>query len=199
MNGFRCRVQNGVVGASIPRPEAPRRGQPITRATQPMYWANSNSNLDYTPSWSNKPSYNSAFGWVNGAQTSAFGAGSGNGGGGGGSSPTTSRGGNGGNGEWTPSTTSSSRRGRPTSDQGGQGGQGGNSSQAPAPSSTQGNGPEFPNYAAQPTVPDTDDDIPQSTASAVPTGGSGSGKRPCKSKKRRSRARRHHAKRQASH
>jgi hypothetical protein len=40
-----------------------------------MYWANTPTNLDYTPTYETKPSYNSAFGWKNGAQTSAFGAG----------------------------------------------------------------------------------------------------------------------------
>lgn len=40
-----------------------------------MYWANTPTNLDYTPTFETKPSYNSAFGWKNGAQTSAFGAG----------------------------------------------------------------------------------------------------------------------------
>ena len=72
MTGFRCNVQGGVVTNSFPSPAPPKRGSPITGPTQPMYWANDNSNLDYWPEWSNKPSYNRAFGWQNGAQTSAF-------------------------------------------------------------------------------------------------------------------------------
>lgn len=73
MTGFRCDVQGGVATASYPTPAAPRRGRTITGPTQPMYWANTPTNLDYTPTYATKPSYNSAFGWKNGAQTSAFG------------------------------------------------------------------------------------------------------------------------------
>lgn len=43
-------------------------------------WANDRSNLDYTPGWDDRPSYNSKFGWRNGAQTSAFAAGNAGGG-----------------------------------------------------------------------------------------------------------------------
>ena len=79
MTAFRCNVQGGSTGG-IPSPVAPRIGQ-NTGATQPIYWANDRSNLDFTPGWENKPTYNSAWGWTNGAQTGAFGAATGNAGG----------------------------------------------------------------------------------------------------------------------
>lgn len=102
MNGFRCSVQGGVATA-IPKPAPPKRGSTISGPTQPMYWANTPSNLDYTVTWESKPSYNRAFGWTNGAQTSAFASG----GGGGGQDNST---------DWNTSTTSSrTRRPRPTS------------------------------------------------------------------------------------
>jgi hypothetical protein len=128
MTGFRCNVEGGVATTEYPQPVAPRRGA-ISGPTQPMYWANDNSNLDYTPTWETKPSYNSAFGWKNGAQTSAFGAGGGGGGGGGGGtgnstvtstrpSPTVSQAGgpqeeddNDEESTWVASSTSSRRRG----------------------------------------------------------------------------------------
>ncbi|WWD01234.1 hypothetical protein V866_008176 [Kwoniella sp. B9012] len=78
MTGFRCDVQGGSAGGSYPSPVPPRKGA-ISGPTQPMYWANTPTNLDYTPDWETKPSYNSAWGWTNGAQTSAFGASSGTG------------------------------------------------------------------------------------------------------------------------
>lgn len=71
MNGFRCNVEGGVATASYPKPALPRKNA-INGPTQPMYWANDRSNLDYTPEWATKPSYNSAWGWKNGAQTEAF-------------------------------------------------------------------------------------------------------------------------------
>lgn len=72
MIGFRCRVENGVA-TPFPTPAKPKRGA-ISGATQPLYWANDNSNLNYNPGWDDRPSYNSKFGWSNGAQMSAFGA-----------------------------------------------------------------------------------------------------------------------------
>lgn len=153
MTGFRCNVQGGVVTTDFPKPAPPRRGA-ISGPTQPMYWANDASNLDYNPEWATKPSYNSAWGWKNGAQTSAFGAG----GGGGGGAPVNSTrveenapqptstqgqdGGNtGGNGEentWVASSTSSRRRG---------GGRGGRRSST---SAAQGQATWY-NHAAEPT------------------------------------------------
>ncbi|WVW82928.1 hypothetical protein I302_104943 [Kwoniella bestiolae CBS 10118] len=88
MTGFRCDVQGGAAGGSYPQPVPPRKGA-ISGPTQPMYWANTPTNLDYTPDWETKPSYNSAWGWTNGAQTGAFGAATG----GGGSSNSTAGGG----------------------------------------------------------------------------------------------------------
>lgn len=75
MVGFRCKVEGGVVGIH-PNPVPPRKGK-ISGPTQPMYWANSNSNLDFVPKdQRDRPSYNSAWGWSDGAQTSSFAAGS---------------------------------------------------------------------------------------------------------------------------
>ena len=70
MNGFRCNVSGGTTG-SIPVPVKPRKNA-IRGATQPMYWANSNSNVADSISYDSKPSYNSKWGWKNGAQTAAF-------------------------------------------------------------------------------------------------------------------------------
>lgn len=92
MSAFRCDVQGGVATSSYPRPVEPRKNA-INGPTQPFYWANDLNNLGYTPQWADKPSYNSAFGWTNGAQEMAFGPGTGSG--------------NGGNGSGTGNTTSS--------------------------------------------------------------------------------------------
>lgn len=124
MIGFRCRVENGAA-VPFPSPAKPKRGA-ISGATQPLYWANDNSNLDYKPGWNDRPSYNAAFGWKNGAQTSAFGAsngGNGNNGGGNNnnngntrsSASASSTGWQGNNdNNWAASSSSSSRRSRPT-------------------------------------------------------------------------------------
>lgn len=71
MNGFRCQVVGGA-NTTPPAPKEPRRGSTISGPTQPMYWANSPSNIGYNPTYDNRPTYNSKFGWQNGAQTSAF-------------------------------------------------------------------------------------------------------------------------------
>ncbi|WWC60981.1 uncharacterized protein I303_103558 [Kwoniella dejecticola CBS 10117] len=72
MTGFRCDVSGGS-GTTYPSPAPPRKGK-ISGATQPYYWANEPTNLDFTPTWETKPSYDSAWGWTPGAQTAAFGA-----------------------------------------------------------------------------------------------------------------------------
>ncbi|WWC69318.1 uncharacterized protein I206_103256 [Kwoniella pini CBS 10737] len=71
MTGFKCDVSGGI-GSNYPTPNPPRKGK-ISGPTQPLYWANEPTNLDYTPDWETKPSYNSAWGWTPGAQTAAFG------------------------------------------------------------------------------------------------------------------------------
>ena len=133
MNGFRCNVQGGTNGP-IPQPVAPRRNQ-ISGPTQPMYWANDVNNVGYQPEWANKPSYNSAWGWTNGAQTGAFGAG---GGSGGNNNPVNTTTGPTGNWEPVTSTTSTRRR-------------------RPRPTEWDANGsPKWPVYAApQPTGTET--------------------------------------------
>jgi hypothetical protein len=55
-----------------PTPAPPRKGA-IDGPTQPIYWANSNSNLDFVPkNQDDRPSYNGAWGWTDGAQDSSF-------------------------------------------------------------------------------------------------------------------------------
>jgi len=74
MTGFRCDVEGGAVTSDYPVPVPPTKDSPKTGATQPVYWANQGSNLDFTPNFETKPMYNEAWGWTSGAQTGAFGA-----------------------------------------------------------------------------------------------------------------------------
>ena len=75
MTGFRCDVKGGAVTSDYPVPAPPTKDSPKTGPTQPVYWANQGSNLDFTPNFETKPMYNEAWGWTPGAQTGAFGAG----------------------------------------------------------------------------------------------------------------------------
>ncbi|WWC89871.1 uncharacterized protein L201_004799 [Kwoniella dendrophila CBS 6074] len=73
MNGFKCNVEGGVATTNYPKPVAPSSGS-ISGPTQPFYWANEDGNIQ-DPGDGDldaKPSYNSKWGWTNGAQTSAF-------------------------------------------------------------------------------------------------------------------------------
>ena len=54
MNGFRCKVKNGVATSSYPTAAEPHRNA-IKGAVQPLYWANDVSNIGYTPDWDTKP------------------------------------------------------------------------------------------------------------------------------------------------
>lgn len=72
MVGFRCKVEGGALRA-FPVPVKPKKGGSRSVATQPFYWANNNTNIDYTPTYDTRPTYNSKSGWVDGAQTAAFG------------------------------------------------------------------------------------------------------------------------------
>lgn len=179
MTGFRCNVEGGVVTSDLPKPVPPRRGQ-ISGPTQPMYWANEPTNLDYTPTWETKPSYNSAFGWKNGAQTSAFGAGGGGGGGGGANTtrvegnapqPTSSTFQGGGDDDEEGATSTSSRR------------RGGGRWRSSTVNNGQGEATWY-NHAASPT----------GGSEARPTGDTGSAgcKRGLRSRKRSAHRRSHH-------
>lgn len=180
MNAFRCNVQGGTNGA-IPQPAEPRKGK-ISGPTQPMYWANDINNVGYSPEWATKPSYNSAWGWTNGAQTGAFGAGGGNapappnnntsnGQAGPTGGEATSSSGNG-QGDWAPSSTSSRRR-------------------RPRPTTSTANDPDWPVYAASPTG---------GQASPTASGSAGNGDNAgCTRRRKRSHGKRGHKKRSRAH
>ncbi|KAI9639321.1 uncharacterized protein MKK02DRAFT_39619 [Dioszegia hungarica] len=148
MVGFRCKVEGGVA-VPFPKPAPPRRGK-ISGPTQPVYWANDKSNLDYVPDYESRPSYNSKFGWTDGAQTSAFGEGGGAAPAGNSTSQPEAEGGDGdgdqGEGaegdtedeeKEEEATNTSTRRGRPT---GGYGGNKGGQRPSPVPEGGDGEG-----------------------------------------------------------
>lgn len=80
MTGFDCKVTNGSPNARIASPKAAKycgddSSQCVQGAKQPLYWANEKENVDVPKDYWKKPSYNSKWGFKNGAQTDIFAAG----------------------------------------------------------------------------------------------------------------------------
>ncbi|KAH8154297.1 uncharacterized protein LAJ45_02065 [Morchella importuna] len=75
MTGFDCTITGSTstksVGAGQPPKYCPNGGC-VSGPKQPMYWANDNSNVNYDGVYTHKPSYNSAWGFSNGAQNDIF-------------------------------------------------------------------------------------------------------------------------------
>jgi hypothetical protein len=89
MNGFRCTVTGGSSTAILGAPKPPKwcpDGDCVSGPKQPMYWANDNSNIDFSGEYEKKPSYNMKWGFPDGAQEIAV---AGNGGANGGAIVTT--------------------------------------------------------------------------------------------------------------
>lgn len=80
MTGFRCNVEGGAANASIKKPQPPTYCPSgtgcVSGAKQPMYWANDDSNIAFTGDYEKKPSYNSVWGFENGAQNDIVSGGS---------------------------------------------------------------------------------------------------------------------------
>jgi hypothetical protein len=72
MNGFRCNVTGGDASATaIADPQPPKwcpNGGCVDGPKQPLYWANDNSNIEYSGNYDEKPSYNMKWGFPDGAQ-----------------------------------------------------------------------------------------------------------------------------------
>jgi len=80
MTGFRCNVSGGSSTASISSPQPPKycpNGNCVSGPKQPMYWANDNSNINFSGDFFQKPSYNSKWGFADGAQNDIVSGGSG--------------------------------------------------------------------------------------------------------------------------
>ncbi|KAL7266235.1 hypothetical protein RUND412_011229, partial [Rhizina undulata] len=75
MTGFECKVTGDIgtkaVGASQPPKYCANSGC-VSGPKQPMYWANDNSNIEFSGDYDKKPSYNSKWGFSNGAQNDIF-------------------------------------------------------------------------------------------------------------------------------
>lgn len=75
MTGFDCTVTGSSstksIGAAQPPQYCPNGGC-VSGPKQPMYWANDNANVAYDGVYTHKPSYNSAWGFSNGAQNDIF-------------------------------------------------------------------------------------------------------------------------------
>jgi len=80
MTGFDCKVTNGSPNARIASPKVAKycgedSAQCVQGAKQPLYWANDKENVEVPTDYWKKPSYNSKWGFKNGAQTDIFAAG----------------------------------------------------------------------------------------------------------------------------
>lgn len=75
MTGFECNVTGATSTAAIGKPTPPKycpNGGCVLGPKQPMYWANDNSNIVFSGDYYQKPSYNSKWGFSNGAQDDIF-------------------------------------------------------------------------------------------------------------------------------
>lgn len=75
MTGFDCNVTGASSTVAIGKPAPPKycaNGGCVTGPKQPLYWANSNPNVVFSGDYYQKPSYNSKWGFQNGAQNDIF-------------------------------------------------------------------------------------------------------------------------------
>jgi len=78
MTGFRCGVEGGSKTSRIATPKSPvlcdsgSGSSCVQGAKYPMYWANSDSNIDFDGQYEHKPAYNMRWGFQDGAQNDIF-------------------------------------------------------------------------------------------------------------------------------
>lgn len=71
MTGFSCNVEGGKTGATLSAPQPAKHcpgGDCVSGPKQPLYWANDNSNIDFSGEYEQKPTYNTRWGFKDGAQ-----------------------------------------------------------------------------------------------------------------------------------
>lgn len=71
MTGFRCNVVGGTAGGSLPTASPAKfcpDGGCVEGPKQPLYWANDDSNIEFSGSYEEKPAYDDRWGFADGAQ-----------------------------------------------------------------------------------------------------------------------------------